>query len=378
MVLADLGAEVVKVEPPEVGDPFRHFGGGYEAAYFVANNRNKKSVAIDLKSEHGKEIMLKLLKSCDIFVENYAPGVVDRLGLDYQTASKLNSQIIYCSIKGYGRGPYERRPAYDPVLEAEAGFMSVTGEPDRAPVRLGGPVIDYMTGIMGVVSILVALKNREETGKGEMIEVNLFESALSMISQLLNEYAVYGCLPGKLGSGWGAYKVFKARDGFVFVGVMSDGHWQRFCNAFNVSKEVELEFATRLTRDENAEKLEKIVTDIISKMNVNEVAKKLADADVPGAPVNTMKEILEDPHLKFRKTIVPLTSDTEVTLTKEPKSAACPMLPIRTDWYNPNITDRWTPAPKLGAQTVEILQGLGYSGEQIADLRRRKVVWPYL
>ena len=215
MILADLGAEVIKVEPPETGEPFRHFGGGYEAAYFVANNRNKKSIAIDLKNEKGKEVMLKLLKDCDIFVENYSPGAVDRLGLSYEVASKLNPKLIYCSIKGYGEGPYESRPAYDPVIEAEAGIMSVTGEPNQSPVRLGGPVIDYMTGVFGVISILLALKNREETGKGEMIEVNLFESAVSMISQLLNEYVVYGYLPEKLGSGWGAYKVFKVKDGLV-------------------------------------------------------------------------------------------------------------------------------------------------------------------
>ena len=378
MVLADLGAEVIKVELPETGEPFRNFGGGYEAAYFVANNRNKKSFSVDLKNSRGKEIMLKLLADSDIFLENLAPDTTDKLGFSYPIASKLNPHLIYCSLKGYGEGPYEKRPAFDPVIEAESGFMSVTGEPGRPPVRIGGPVIDYVAGTFAVIAIMGALKNREKTGRGEMLEVNMFESAVSMISQLLNEYAVYGILPHKLGSGWGAYKTFKARDDYVFVGVVSDGHWQKFCDAFGVSDKVRIEFANREQRDENDEKLEKTVAAIVSKLKAREVAEKLAEAQVPGAPINTMKEIMEDPHLKFRKSLVPLASDVEVTLTKEPRSAACPILPIRSEWYNASVTDKWMPAQKLGAQTVEILQRLGYSERQIIDLRKSKVVWPYL
>ena len=378
MILADLGADVVKVELPEVGEPFRSFGGGYEAAYFVANNRNKKSIAIDLKSEDGKEILLKLLKGSDIFVENFGFGVADRLGFAYQVVSELNPRLIYCSIKGYGEGPYEARPAFDPVIEAESGFMTTTGEPGQPPVRLGGPVIDYVAGTFGVIAIMASLRNREKTGKGEKIEVNLFESAVSMLSQLLNEYAVYGYLPEKLGSGWGGYQAFEAKDGYVFVGIMSDGHWRRFCDSFNVSDDVRLEFATRLIRDEKHESLEKVVAGIVSTMSVHEVVTKLTMAKVPGAPVNTMKDVLEDPHLQFRKSIVYLTSDVEVTCTETEKSAACPMLPIRTSYYHPGITERWIPAQKLGAHTVELLREVGYSDDEILDLRKRKVVWPYL
>jgi len=380
MIMADLGAEVIKVEPTETGEPFRYFGGGYEAAYFVAINRNKKSLSINLKDEDGKKVFLKLMQNCDIFLENQGPGSVDRLGFSYQVASQLNPKIIYCSLKGYGEGPYEKRPAFDPVIEAESGIMSLQGEPGRPPVRVGGPVIDYVAGMYGVIAIMGALSNRETTGKGEMIEVNMFESAVSMMSQALNEYAVYRTIPGKLGSGWGPYQAFKAKDGFVFVGVISDKHWQRFCEAFGVSEEVMEKFSTAASRisEENEKELERIVAAIVSKMSVKEVSKKLMDADVPGAPVNTMKEVLEDPHLKYRKSLVPLISDIEVTKTRHERAAACPMLPLRCSFYTPSITSNWLPAQKLGEQSVEILKALHYTEEQISDLRKRKVIWPYL
>lgn len=380
MIIGDLGADVTKVEPPETGEPFRFFGGGYRAAYFVANNRNKKSIAIDLKTEDGKEIMLKLMKNSDVFLENQGPEVADRLGLSYKVAHELNPRIIYCSIKGYGEGPHEKRPALDPVVEADSGLMSVTGEPDRPPVRLGGPIIDYVAGMYSVIAIMGALMNRDKTGKGENIEVNLFESAISMVAQQLNIYSMYGEPPKKLGSGWGCYQVFKARDGFVFVGVSSDKHWQRFCEAFGVSEDIKLRFATSRSRmgEKNEKELERIVADIVSNMSVDEVVRELVDADVPGAPVNTMKEVLENPHLKIRKSLVPLNPDPEVATLEDKRNAACPMLPIRASYYNPSVTDKWIPAQKLGAQTVEILRNLGYSEEKIADLRRRKVVWPYL
>jgi crotonobetainyl-CoA:carnitine CoA-transferase CaiB-like acyl-CoA transferase len=378
MILADLGAEVIKVEPPEVGEPFRFFGGGYQAAYFIALNRNKKSLALNLKSTEGQEVMLKLLEESDIFIENFGPGVVERLGLSYKTVATRNPRLIYCSIKGYGKGPYEKRPAFDPVVEAESGLMSVMGEPDRPPVRLGGPMIDYVTGTFGVIAVMGALRNRDKTGKGEKIEVNLFESAVSMLTQALNIYAIYQHLPEKLGSGWGPYQVFNANDGFVFVGVSSDKHWQRFCDEFTVQSEIREKYAARVDRDENDALLEQLVAKIVAKMSVREVVDRLAKAGVPCAPVNTMKEVLEDPHLQSRKSLVSLTPDLEVTHTENPRVAVNPMLPIRSTYYNPDVTDKWIPAQKLGKHSVEILRDLGYSAKQIETLRRRKIVWPYI
>jgi crotonobetainyl-CoA:carnitine CoA-transferase CaiB-like acyl-CoA transferase len=378
MILADLGAEVIKVERPEVGEPFRFFGGGHQAAYFVALNRNKKSLAIDLKSVEGQEIMLKLLDDSDVFVENLGPGVVDRLGLSYQAVSTRNPRLIYCSIKGYGEGPYEKRLAFDPVVEAESGLMSVMGEPDRPPVRLGGPMIDYVTGTFSVIAVMGAILNRNESTKGEKIEVNLFESAVSMLTQALNIYALYEQLPEKLGSGWGPYQVFHASDGFVFVGVSSDKHWQRFCDEFEVSSEIKEKYAARTARDENDTLLEQLVTDIVANLRVRDVVDRLAKAGVPGAPVNTMKEVLEDPHLRFRHSLVSLTPNPEVTHTADRRVAVNPMLPIRSNYYNPDVTDKWIPAQKLGKHSVEILRELGYSEKQIEDLRRRKIVWPYV
>ncbi|UCH37402.1 MAG: CoA transferase [Candidatus Bathyarchaeota archaeon] len=378
MIFADLGAEVIKVEPPKVGEPFRFFGGGYQAAYFIALNRNKKSLALNLKSTEGQEVMLKLLEESDIFVENLGPGVVDRLGLSYQTVSTRNPQLIYCSIKGYGKGPYEKRPAFDPVVEAESGLMSVMGEPDRSPVRLGGPMIDYVTGTFSVIAVMGALLKRNAYGKGEKIEVNLFESAVSMMTQSLNIYALYKHLPEKLGSGWGPYQVFNASDGFVFVGVSSDKHWERFCDAFKVSREIKERYALRVARDENDAELERLVAKMVANLRVSEVVKRLTNAGVPGAPVNTMKEVLEDPHLQSRKSLISLTPDLEVTHTEDFRVSVNPMLPIRSSYYNPSITNTWIPAQKLGNHSVEILRNLGYSEPQIEDLRKRKIVWPYI
>jgi crotonobetainyl-CoA:carnitine CoA-transferase CaiB-like acyl-CoA transferase len=322
--------------------------------------------------------MLKLLDDSDVFIENLGPGVVERLGLSYKTVAIRNPRLIYCSIKGYGKGPYEKRPAFDPVVEAESGLMSVMGEPDRPPVRLGGPMIDYVTGTFGVIAVMGALRNRDETGKGEKIEVNLFESAVSMLTQALNIYAIYKHLPEKLGSGWGPYQVFNASDGFVFVGVSSDKHWQRFCDEFGIHSEIREKYAARVDRDENDAQLEQLVAEIVSGMSVREIVDRLAKAGVPSAPVNTMKEVLEDPHLHSRNSLVSLTPDLEVTHTEDPRVAVNPMLPIRSTYYNPEVTDKWIPAQKLGKHSIEILCDLGYSASQIEALRRRKIVWPYI
>jgi len=180
-----------------------------------------------------------------------------------------------------------------------------------------------------------------------------------------------------MGSGEGAYQCFKTTDGWVFVGVQGDKDWQSFCDAFGVSGENREEFVTREKRGGNPAKMEKIVADVVSRFSTSEVAQKLTDAGVPGAPVNTVDKLLDDPHLKFTKNFVPLISDPEVTLTPDKKITPCAMLPIRSDDYNPDVTEKWTPPPKLGEHSVEVLLELGYTEEQITDLRKRKVIFPY-
>ncbi len=381
MVFADLGAEVVKVEDTKV-NPDRDVP-LFRAAKFIAFNRNKKSVAIDLKSNDGKEAALRLIGNSDVFIENLNPGVADSLGLSYEVLSKLNPGIVYISIRGYLPGPYGNWPAVDSCIESLSGLTSTTGEPEpqipgvvgltegripltgNPPLVLSQPSIPCGAAIYGVIGAVGALLNRVKTGRGDKIVVGMLETGVSLVEQHLSAFALYGVL------GKHTLDLRRSKDGWALIPL---GRWDQFVKAFDVSKEVAQEFATREAREMNAEKLNKLVDDIISKLSSNEIRERLTKGGMDGAALGAISELPENEHLKAIKNFVPLTPDPEVTLTPDRKTALCAMFPIRTSNYTPEATSKWTPAPKLGENTAEVLRAVGYTEGQIADLGKRGII----
>ncbi len=282
MVFADLGGEVINISRPGVIDTS------------VCHNRNKKSLAVDVRKEEGKEIMRRLIKTSDIFYENMAPGTVENLGFSYEVVSKINPKIIYISLKGYGEGPYGDRPAWDPPIECETGIADMTGEAGRIPMRIGGPTLDETTAIFCVVSAMAALLGRKRTGKGEYIRANMFEDSVSVMQHYIVLYSLYRTLLGPRGSGSGATKAFETTNGWVYIDANTDAQWKKFCEAFNIAEELRRETATEEARNKNPAKVENIVAEIVSKMSKKEAVEKLTEAGVSVAPVNLTNEVISN------------------------------------------------------------------------------------
>lgn len=342
MVFGDLGAELIRVGGP--GRPF-----------FAGWNRNKRNININLRSRDGQEIMHKLLYSADIFFENFAPGVMERFELSYDVISKLQPDIIYVSCKGYGEGPYGRRPAWDPCIEAQTGIMD-TIRPDNnsPPNRICGPNIDKTTALFCVFVAMAALYNRRKTGKGDHIRCNMFEDAISIQGQNIALYGLYHRLWGQIGSGIGAASCFRARDRWVAIDASRDRNWLRFCDAFNISEAEKNAFASTEARDCEPAKVNKIMADAVAKQFSYSIIEKLRNVDVSCEAIETWIEI----STKSR----PIDSGNEV------------LLPLRCSFYNLNSDKEWTSPPQFGENTIEILKELGYTDEEIVELREKKIV----
>lgn len=377
LILADLGADVIKVENIEGGDVMRN-SPAIKAAQFVYLNRNRKSLAIDLKSQEGKKIIYDLLRTTDVVIQNFGPRVLQRLGLSHDVVSKLNPTIIYCSIDGFGEGPYETRPATDPVIEAFCGLMSITGEPDRAPTRSGGAIIDQLGALYCVVSVMAALRARQATGKGDNIEVSLLETGVALLGYNFAAYSLYGVLPRRSGSSlpyFCPYRVFRTQsDQWIFLGVVSDKHWAGMCEALGVENEFMNKHATAAARVADRETVDKVVADLVSVLTRDEAISKLVAKGVPCAPVNSIVDVISDPHLNHRKTFADFKLDPRVSFAEEGQSAKCPLLPMRGSFYPPPFPDSWTAAPLLGENNAELLIELGYTEEDIAEMRRKKTI----
>jgi len=364
MMLADMGADVIKVEPL-TGDAFRPaLAGGWS----LILNRNKKSLALDLKSETGKEIALKLAKQTDIFLESFTPGTIKKLGLGYETVKAINSSIIYCSLSGYGQdGPYSSRAGYDVCSQAECGMMAATGEPDGGYVRIGASPIDYGTGMFAVIGILLALQARNEMGKGQFIDVSLFDTGLTWMDYWFANYFLTGNNPSRYGSGHEyatPYKVFETKDYPVFIGVASDKAFGDFCLQMGLDELLKDErFNNFLSRLHNRDELEQIVQKAVKKFTRQEIITKLEPYKIPYAPVNKISDLINDPHVKARNTLIELDSENG--------KIAVPGIPIRLSETPAKIR---RPAPRIGEHTEEILSELGYDKKSISDMRENKII----
>lgn len=372
MMLADLGAEVVKVEPPPHGDEARLWGPPFangESAYFLSINRNKKSVALDLSKEEGKEIARRLIKQSDVVVENFRPGTAARLSIDYESASKIKPDIIYCSISGFGQtGPYSSLPGYDIIAFAMSGMMSITGEEGRPPVKAGVPVADIGAGMYAAYAIVAALLRREKYGIGEYIDISLLEGQISWLTYQAEAYFLTGEEPKRLGSAHmtiAPYQAFKAKDGYFIIAAGNDEHWKKLCDAISASNlKEDPRFITNPQRVKNREELERILNSIFENDYADKWVKKISDAGVPCCKINTLSAVFSDRHVIERGVV------KEIIHPKAGKIKLISM-PYKFRYYAQGEPE---PPPLLSEHSRQILRSLGYSDHDIEELKSKGIV----
>ena len=351
LCLADLGADVIKVEPTPQGDRTRYLT-STGAGFFAGFNRNKRSVVLDLDSEEGLVAARKLAASADVFIENFRPGALDSKGLGYEALAKANPRLIYCSLKGFLTGPYEKRTALDEVAQMMTGLAYMTGPPGR-PLRAGAPVNDMMGGLFGALAIMAALRTRERTGRGELVQSGLFENSAYLVSTHMLQNAVSGKpdLPMSAGKrAWGVYDVFESADGVkIFIGVVTERQWEIFTKELNEPELLDPAYATNNDRSRARDKLIPLVGSIVRKHTIAELEKFCEGAGLPFARVNTPSDLFDDPHLNYGGGMV------TVTLANG-KPVKVPALPIQFGTERPGLR---RDLPKPGEHTEEILRELG-------------------
>jgi len=351
LMLADMGAEVIKVEPVG-GDKTRRLRGA-GAGYFPMYNRNKKSLAINLKSPEGKAAVLKLIKTADVFIENFRPGALDKLGFGYEEIKALNPKLIYCSEKGFLDGPYAHRTALDEVTQMMGGLAYMTGPPGR-PLRAGSSVIDVTGGMFGAMGILAALNERHTTGKGKRVTSALFETTVFLVGQHMAQKAVTGepaaPMPVRVSS-WAIYQLFDTKDGEqVFIGVVSDGQWKTLCEAFDLHHLLDdPELAENRDRVIHKDKFLPQIIDKFKSMTKAELMEKIENLGLPFAPIGKPEEMFDDPHLNAGGGLL----DMEM---EDGERCKLPALPISMDGERLGL---YLDPPKAGEHTEEILKALG-------------------
>ena len=366
VILADMGADVIKIEPV-TGDATRHLPGS-GAGYFPMYNRNKRSLCINLKSEEGRDVALGLAKDADVVIENFRPGTMDRLGFGYEVLSKQNRRLIYCSEKGFLAGPYEHRTALDEVAQMMGGLAYMTGPPGQ-PLRAGASVIDVQGGMFGALGIIAALHQRHATGKGQHLVASLYESTVFLVGQHMAQYAVTGQaaspMPVRV-SAWAIYQVFETGDDEqVFVGVVSDKQWKDFCAAFELT-----DFANDSSLDGNSDRVKHkdriipVIQETFRRYTKQQLMDKLERSGLPFAPITKPQELFDDVHLNAGAGLLPITVTDGKNAGQKTK---LPALPLEMHGQRFGIT---RDVPHAGQHTREILQQAGYNDEQIEALIR--------
>jgi crotonobetainyl-CoA:carnitine CoA-transferase CaiB-like acyl-CoA transferase len=367
LILADLGAEVYKVERPGKGDDTRRLQ-GFGAGFFTCFNRNKKSLAIDLKNEQGRELFLTLVEKVDVLIENFAPGTVDRLGVGFAVCRERNPALIFCSLKGFMPGPYAHRQALDEVVQMMGGLAYMTGTSGR-PMRAGASVTDILSGSFGVIGILAALYQRQQSGQGQLVQASLFESVAFLMGQHMAGAAVSGQVPPPMperGRTWSVYELFTTRDEQqVFLGITSDRHWQRLCETFGFDDWIsDLRLATNQGRIEARSWFFPELQQRLQRLDKNQLMTLAEQANIPFAPVNQPVDLFDDPHMNASGGLV----ETE---TPAGKQVMLPKLPLRLGGQSFGL--RLQP-PAVGEGASDILQLAGLKPEAITALAAAGII----
>ncbi|MHC1598677.1 MAG: CaiB/BaiF CoA transferase family protein [Candidatus Methanofastidiosia archaeon] len=372
MVLADLGAEVIKIERPGVGDDTRRFSPyiNGESAYFNSINRDKESMTLNLKNPKGKEIFLELVKKGDVITENYRPDTMDKLGLGYEELKKINPKIIYACITGFGHDTvYPGRPGYDIIAQAAGGLMSITGYPDKPPTRVGSSIGDIISGLFTVIGILSALRARETTGKGQKIDIAMTDCVMAVLENAFARYTATGEVPERIGSrhpSLAPFDVFKTKDGWMVIGVGNDSLWAKFCKGLNIEEYItDPKYATNEARSNHSDELKTYIEKWTSARTTDKAVEEISSFGVPCGPVNTVDKVMEDANTKLRNMVVDLPHPTvgKMTFVNNPiKLSETPC-------------DIFKAAPGLGEDTDKVLKRiLGYSEEKIEALRKEGII----
>ncbi|MBV9829671.1 MAG: CoA transferase [Alphaproteobacteria bacterium] len=370
--LGDLGAEVLKIEPPGSGDETRRFPPfvAGESHYFLGINRNKKSMVVDLQIPEGADILRQLVATADILVENYRPGVMQRLGLDYEKLAEINARLIYCAISGFGlTGPLSDKPSFDIVTQALTGALSINGERGHMPVKLGIPLGDMVGGVFGPMAILAALHERSQTGRGRLIDISLYDGLIGMLGYFTQLAFLTGQDPPPMGSSHPnivPYGSFPASDGSIIIAVLSESFWGKLCDALErPDLAQDPRFATPTGRRDHRDEVDRLISEVTSTRTVAEWERRLAEFDVPHAPVLGVTAALAHPHAIARDMVVSAEHAAAGTI----KLAGRPI-------KFPGAAQRASTAPPIfGQHTGDVLREvLGFSERRIADLRASGVI----
>ncbi|MBI2297072.1 MAG: CoA transferase [Betaproteobacteria bacterium] len=382
--LADLGAEVIKVERPGTGDDSRAFGPPWlkdgsgkdtkESAYFASANRGKKSVTVNLGKPEGQKLVRELAAKSDVLLENYKFGDLARYGLGYEDLGKLNPALIYCSVTGFGQtGPYRDRPGYDFMIQGMGGIMSITGErddlPGGGPQRVGIPIADIMTGMYATISVCAALARRERTGAGQHLDLALLDTQVAVLANQGMNYLATGEVPRRIGNAHPnivPYQPFKTRDGNIILACGNDNQFGKFCEVADCRHLAQdARFATNAKRVENRAELVLLLTEIFRRRTTREWVEALEAAGVPNGPINNIQQVFEEPQVVARGVKIEL---------QHPLAGKVPLVasPMR---FSGTPLEHKTPPPTLGQHTDEILRGmLGMSDAEISRLRSEGVI----
>ena len=375
-MLADLGADVIKIEKPGSGDDTRGFAppfmpGTKESAYFVGVNRNKRSVTLDIATPEGQAIAKELVLQCDILVENFKVGTLSRYGLGYEQLHATQPGLIYCSITGFGQtGPYAPRPGYDGLVQAMGGVMSLTGEPDGLPMKVGIPVADVFAGLYGCIGVLAALRHREATGQGQQIDIGMLDTHVAWLANQGMNYLATGENPKRLGNDHPnivPYQVFPSADGHIVLSIGNDPTFARFCNGFGLEHLLQDErFATNAARVINRQLVTDTLTPVLQGQPTDWWVDRLEAAKIGCGPINTLEKVFADPHVQARGVVVQMPHPAS------PDGVKVIANPVRLSETPP---DYHLPPPMLGEHTDHVLgERLGFSAEKLAALREQGVI----
>jgi crotonobetainyl-CoA:carnitine CoA-transferase CaiB-like acyl-CoA transferase len=375
-MLADLGADVIKIEKPGSGDDTRGFAppfmpGTGESAYFVGTNRNKRSVTLDIAKPEGQAIALKLIAQSDILVENFKVRALAKYGLGYDELHEQFPALIYCSITGFGQtGPYAQRPGYDSLIQAMGGVMSLTGEPDRQPQKVGIPLADLFAGLYGCIGILAALRHREATGRGQQIDIGMLDAHVAWLANQGMNYLATGENPARLGNQHPnivPYQAFPTSDGHVVLSIGNDPTFKRFCESFGLAHlPADARFATNAARVENRELVTDTLAPVMKTKTTAEWVARLEALNIGGGPINTLREVFADPQLRARGVVVHMPH------AATPQGVDVIANPVR---LSETPADYRLPPPLLGQHTAAVLsERLGLDEAQLDELRARDVI----